>query len=280
VTKFREGLMEAGFTDGQNITVEYHSAEGQLDRLRALVAELVRRPVAVIVANGLAAQVAKAETTTVPIVFASGGDPIKLGLVTSVNRPGGNVTGVNFLLGVLGAKRLDLLRQFVPKTATIGFLVNPNTDETEAERSDVQAAARAVGQPIIMIDASSARDIETAFETFARRKAGAVVVGTGNFTFSRREPIVSQAARYALPAIYTGREAVEAGGLMSYGPSIVDDYRQAGTQAGRILKGEKAGDLPVIQSTKFEFVINLKTAKTLGLEFHPQLLGTADDVIE
>ena len=280
VAAFRQGLKAAGFVEGQNVAIEFRSAEGQNDRLPALVVDLIRRPVAVIVGNSVSALVAKPVTATVPIVFVGGGDPIAQGLVASLNRPGGNVTGVNFLAGVLGSKRLELLSQLVPKATTIGMLVNPNSVETEAERRDVQAAAQALGRPLIVLDVSSERDIETAFATFVQRGAGALLVGTGNFTFSNRERIVALAVRHGLPASYTAREAAEAGALMSYGPSIADAYRQAGVYAGRILKGDKPADLPVMQSSKFEFVINLKTAKALGLEFHPQLLATADEVIE
>jgi putative tryptophan/tyrosine transport system substrate-binding protein len=223
---------------------------------------------------------AKAATTTVPIVFAGGGDPVKQGLVASINRPGGNVTGVNFLAGVLRAKRLQLLRYLVPKATTIGVLVNPNTVETEAERRDVQAAAQEIGQQLVVLDARSARDIETAFATFVRRGASALLVGAGNFMFVHRQQIVALAARHGLPAGYIAREAVVAGALMSYGPSIADAYRHVGIYAGRILKGDKPADLPVIQASKLEFVLNLKTAKMLGLEIHPQLLATVDDVIE
>jgi ABC-type uncharacterized transport system substrate-binding protein len=280
VTAFRAGLKDAGFVEGQNVTVEYRTAENHLDRLPALAAELIRRPVAVIVGNNIAARVAKASTTTVPIVFAYGGDPVKDGFVASLNRPGGNVTGVVFIQGVLGAKRLELLRQIVPKATTIAVLVNPNSPETVSERSDVQTAAQALGQPLIIRDVSSDRDIETAFATFVQRGAGALLVGTGAFTYSRRERLVAMAARHALPAIYGLREFADAGGLMSYAASITDAYRQAGIYTGRILKGEKPADMPVMQSTKFEFVINLKTAKTLGLEVPAQLLALTDDVIE
>jgi putative ABC transport system substrate-binding protein len=280
VTAFRQGLKEAGFVEGQNIAIEFRWAENQADRLPALVTELIRRPVAVIVGNTVAAIAAKAATTAVPIVFATGGDPVRDGLVASLNRPGGNVTGVVYFATVLGAKRLELLRQLVPKATTIAMLVNPNTPNTEGERRDVQAAAQAIGQQLVILDVSSGRDIETAFAAIVQRGAGALLVGSGGFLTSYRDRVVALAARYAIPAIYAQREAVVAGGLMSYGPSSTDAYRQAGSYAGRILKGEKPGDLPVMRSTKFEFMINLKTATTLGLEFHPQLLATADEVIE
>ena len=280
VTAFRDGLKQTGFVEGQNVAIEYRYAEGRNDRLPALVADLIDRRVAVIVGNNLATRAAKAATSTVPIVFAYGGDPVLDGFVASLNRPGGNVTGVVFIEGVLGAKRLELLRQIVPKATTIAMLVNPNTAETVAERRDVQAAAQALGLQLIIRDVSSDRDIETAFATFVQRGAGALLVGTGAFTYFHRKRLVALAARHALPAIYGLREFADAGGLMSYSASITDAYRQAGIYAGRILKGEKPADLPVMQSTKFEFVINLKTAKTLGLEVPAQLLALTDDVIE
>jgi putative ABC transport system substrate-binding protein len=280
VTAFRQGLKEAGFAESQNVAVEYRSAEDHPDRLPALVAELIRRPVAVIVGNSSSALAAKAATTSVPIVFATGGDPIRDGLVGSLNRPGGNVTGINFFAGVLGAKRLELLRQFVPKTTTIGMIVTPNNPDTEAERNDVQAAAQAVGLQLITLDVRSAGDIERAFTTLIQRGVGALIVGTGAFANAHREQLVAQAARHALPTCYQTREQVESGGLMSYGASITDAYRHVGLYAGRILKGEKPADLPVMRSNKFEFVINIKTAKALGLEIPPTLLATADEVIE
>ena len=280
VTAFRVGLKETGFVEGQNVAIEYRYAEGHNDRLRALVADLIGRRVAVIVGNNLAAHAAKAATSTVPIVFAYGGDPVTDGFVASLNRPGGNVTGAVFIQGVLGAKRLELLRQIVPKATTIAVLVNPNSPETVSERSDVQAAALAIGQQLLVLDVSNDREIESAFATFVQRGAGALFVGTGAFTYSHRERIVALAARHALPASYGLREFADAGGLMSYAASITDAYRQAGIYAGRILKGEKPAGLPVMRSTKFEFVINLKTAKTLGLEVPARLLALTDDVIE
>jgi putative ABC transport system substrate-binding protein len=220
VGAFRQGLKETGFVEGQNVAIEYRYADYQTDRLPALVAELIHRPVAVIAGNLISALAAKAATTTVPIVFAAGGDPVRDGLVASLNRPGSNVTGVNFFNGELGAKRLDLLRQLVPKATTIAMLVEPNHPSTEAERGDVQAAALAIGQQLIILDVRSVRDIETAFATFVQRGAGALFVGTGPFLFSHRERVVALAARHGLPASYVRRETVVDGGLMSYGTSI------------------------------------------------------------
>jgi putative ABC transport system substrate-binding protein len=280
VTAFRQGLKDANYVEGQNVAIELRWAEGQKDRLPALAADLIRRPVAVIVGDAIAMRAAKAATTTIPIVFAAGGDPVGDGLVDNLNRPGGNVTGVHFFAGVLGAKRLGLLRELVPKAATIGMLVYPNTPNTEAERKDVQAAAQAIGQQLTILDASNDRDIDAAFATFVQRGTAALLAGSSPFMTFHRERLIALAARHALPAVYTLREFAEAGGLMSYGASIADAYRQAGIYTGRILKGEKPGELPVMRSTKFELVINLKTAKALGLDVPPAMLARADQVIE
>jgi putative ABC transport system substrate-binding protein len=276
---FRNGLKEAGLVEGQNVAVEFVWAENRFDRLEALAAEVVTRRPAVIVSNTLAAIRAKSSTTTIPIVFTTGSDPVRDGLVASLNRPGGNVTGVVFISGTLGGKRLELLRQFVPKAGTIAMLVYPGIAETDAERAEVQAAAQAIGQQIRIVEIRNAAEIETAVAA-AAAGAGALLIGTGPFMFNNHVAIVESVARHAIPAMYTTRESVEAGGLMSYGASITDAFQQAGRYAGRILKGEKPGDLPIIRSVKLEFLINLKTAKRLDLRFHPQLLATVDEVIE
>jgi putative ABC transport system substrate-binding protein len=280
VTPFRQGLREAGYVEGQNVAVEYRFANDAGAALRALAVELIQHPVAVLVGDNLAALAAKAATATVPIVFASGGDPVRNGLVASLNRPGGNVTGVSFFSGELGSKRLELLRQLAPKASAIAVLMNPNTPTTEAERRDVQAAAQAIGQPLIILEAASDKDIDNAFATISKRRPGALLVGSGTFLNARMEAIIALAARNKLPAIYYYREQVVAGGLMGYGSNLGDTYRQTGIYAGRILKGEKPADLPVMRSTKFELVINLKTAKALGLKIPDQMLALADEVIE
>ena len=280
VTAFHQGLKEAGFVDGQNVAIEYRSDEHQTDRLPLLVADLLHRQVALIVGDTPAALAAKAATTTVPIVFVTGGDPVKVGLVPSLNRPGGNVTGVSFTSVELAAKQLGLLRELRPGAARIAVLVDPKFPTTERFVSDVRAAASAIGRQLIVLEVSSDREIETAFTTLVQREAGALFWGTGWFLLSQRERVVALAARYRIPAMYLLRDYVVAGGLMSYATSITDAYRQAGVYAGRILKGEKPGDLPVMLPTKFELVINLKSAKALGLEIPDKLLALADEVIE
>ena len=277
---FDQGLKEAGFIKGQNVKIEDNFAQGQADRMHALLAALTGRPVTLIVANSVAARAAKNATTIIPIVFTTGSDPVRDGLVASLNRPGGNVTGATFLNAQLGAKRLDLLRQIMPRATTIGALINPDTPETEIERSELQTATQKLGVPFHIMEIRTVTDLEPAFGAFVQRGVAAIVCGSGAFLFAHRAPIVALAARHGIPVIYTGVETVAAGGLMSYSASISDAFRQAGVYAGRILKGEKPADLPVAQSTKFEFVINLATAKALGLDIHPQLLATADELIE
>jgi putative ABC transport system substrate-binding protein len=280
LTTFRQGLKEAGFVEGQNVAIEIHWAENQFDRLPALATEVAARRPAVIVSNTLAALRLKAATSTIPIVFTTGSDPVRDGLVTSMSRPGGNITGAVFVTGILGAKRVELLRQFVPNATKIAMLIYPGTPETEAERKDVQAGAQRIGRQVDFFEVRSAGDVETAFATFASRRVDALLIGTGPFMANNRGLLVALASRHAIPAMYANIESVEIGGLMGYGASLPDAYHQAGLYTGRILKGEKPGDLPVVQSSKFQFVINLNAAKALGLEFHPQLLATADEVIE
>ena len=277
---FRHGLKEAGFIEGENAVVEYRWAENQSDRLSSLAAELVRRPVAVIVTSGgtATALAAKAATSTIPIVFTVPEDPVRLGLVASLARPGGNATGVNFFSDELVAKRLELLRELVPAASRVAVLLNPANAGTMLQ--DVQAAARRMGVQIQAINVSTSRDIDTAFAALGRERPDALFVTGGPFLQSRRMQLALQAARHALPTSYGSREYSEIGGLMSYGASLTEAHRQAGVYAGRILKGAKPADLPVIQATKFELVINLTAARTLGLGVPPSLLARADEVIE
>ncbi|HTE76142.1 MAG TPA: ABC transporter substrate-binding protein [Xanthobacteraceae bacterium] len=280
VTAFRQGLSEAGYAEPQNVTVDFRWAEGQSDRLPALARELVHRPVDVIAALGESGPAAKAATTTIPIVFGSGGDPVEIGLVASLNRPGGNVTGATFLTAALGAKRLGLLRDLVPGVEVIALLVNPDKSVGRVQIRDVQEAAHALGQSLVILDGGSDEKIEAAFAALAPQHVRALLVGGDPFFDTRRERLVALASQYRIPAIYQFREYALAGGLMSYGTSITDMYRLVGIYVGRILKGEKPADLPVMQVTKFELVINLKTAKTLGVKISDNLLSLADEVIE
>jgi putative tryptophan/tyrosine transport system substrate-binding protein len=282
VAALRRGLAEAGYIEGQNIAIEYRWAEGHNDRLPALAADLVRRQCALIVAGGdAAAHVAKTATTTIPIVFATGEDPVKVGLVSRLNRPGGNITGISFYNSAdLESKQLEFLREVVPKAAMIGVLVNPTVAAAQSQESEAQIAARALGLRLFVVNAGSERDFDTAFASLAQQRVEALlIVGNALFT-GQRYRLVAVAARYVLPTIYPLREFVTAGGLMSYGGSLTDAYRQVGVYAGRILKGEKPADLPVTLPTKFELVINLQTAKGLGIEIPPMLLARADEVIE
>jgi ABC-type uncharacterized transport system substrate-binding protein len=281
VTAFREGLKEAGFVEGRNCAIEYRSDDNQQpDRLPALIADLLRRPVAVIVTDTPGALAAKAATTTVPIVFVTGDDPVRGGLVASLNRPLGNVTGISFTTVELAAKQLGLLHELRPGVARIAVLADPKFPTTDRFVSEVRAAASAMGRQVEVLYVGSAGEIEPAFTTLVQRTAGALLCGTGWFLVSQRERIAALAARHRIPTIYLLRDYVAAGGLMSYAASIPDAYRQAGIYAARILKGEKAGDLPVMLPTKFELVINIKTAKALGLEISDKLLALADEVIE
>lgn len=280
---FRQGLGEIGYVEGQNVELIYRWADAQYDRVPGLAGDLVRRGVAVIVATGGAgpALAAKSATATIPIVFAHGADPVLIGLVASFNRPGGNVTGVSFLTVALTAKRLELLREIVPAATSIGYLVNPaQTPIVEASMREAEIAARTLGVRLVVLNASASGDIELAFTTLVEQRIGAVLVDADPFLFAQSDHLAALAARHAVPAIYAFREAVEAGGLMTYGASLSDAYRLAGSYTGRILSGEKPAELPIQQYTKVEFIINLKTAKALGLTFPLNLLGRADEVIE
>jgi putative ABC transport system substrate-binding protein len=278
---FRQGLDEAGYVEGRNVTIEYRWAEGQYDRLPAMATELVQRQVAAIVTFPIPAAIAaKAATATIPIVFNVAGDPVKLGLVASLARPGSNATGVNSFLAELGAKQLGLLHELLPKAARIGLLVNPSNANVEGVTKDVMAAAATLGVQIDVVQASDSREIEAAFATLVRNKANALLIGSDVFFSSRRVQLATLTTRHAIPAVQNVREFAEVGGLMSYGTSLTEAFRQLGVYTGRILKGAKPADLPVVQSTKFEFVINLPTARALGIEIPPTLLARADEVIE
>jgi len=279
---FRQGLKDTGYVDGENVTIEYRWAENDIERLPLLAADLVRRQVNVIAAfaGDIPALAAKAATTTIPIVFLNGADPVKSGLVASLNRPGGNVTGISLLAGTVNAKRLDLIRELVPRVALVAVLNNPIVTEAETRLRDLQGAARTLGLRLLFQTVGSERELDAAFATIADQKAGALFVDGNPFFVSRRDQLIGLAARQMLPTMYFEREFAAAGGLMSYGTNFADAYRQAGIYIGRILKGTKPADLPILQPTKFDFVINLQTAKTLGIEVPDKLLALADEVIE
>jgi putative ABC transport system substrate-binding protein len=283
VAAFRQGLSEAGFVDNQNVKIESRFAEGNFDRLPALAADLVRHQIDVLVATGGTVTVVKAKPVvppTMPIVFAMGGDPVELGIVASLSRPGGNITGVSFLVNGLAGKSVEILHDLVPKAGVIGFLINPKDPNAESDTREAQAAADVFGQKLVLGRASTEDEIASAFTTFTRQQVAAVFVDTEPFFTQQREKIVALAAQSALPAVYQLREFVVAGGLISYGTSIASANREVGVYTGRILKGTKPADLPVMQSTRFELIINLKAAKALGIEVPPILLARADEVIE
>jgi putative ABC transport system substrate-binding protein len=282
IAGFRRGLQEVGYLDGRNVVIEYRWAEGRYDRVQALALDLVQRQVAVIVTTGgeTSAVAAKAATTTIPIVFNTGTDPVRIGLVASLARPGGNATGVNIFTTELAEKRLGLLLDVVPAAVTIAILLNPNFAPALANGREAEVAARALGKEIIVFNAASEREIDTAFDGVAQLGAHVLLVGSDPYFNSRREQIVALAARHGIPAVYEWREFAQAGGMMSYGTNLVEAYRQQGIYVGRILRGEKPADLPVIQLSKFELVLNLKTATSLGIVFPPGLLAIADEVIE
>jgi putative tryptophan/tyrosine transport system substrate-binding protein len=281
VTAFRQGLNETGYVLGRNVAIEHRWAANQLDRLPLFVTELVHRPVSVIAAFGTApAQAAKAVSTTIPIVFLTADDPVKVGLVASLNRPGANITGVSFVSAMLGAKRLELLRTLRPKTDVIAVLVDPNSAESQNQSRGVEEAARALGQQVVILSAATASEIDTAFATLVQRGVGSLLVSGSPTYGTQRHQLVALCARHSLPALFSTREYTAAGGLISYGASISDSYRQAAIYVGRILKGDRPSDLPVLQPTKFELVINLRTAKTLGQDIPDKLIALADEVIE
>jgi putative tryptophan/tyrosine transport system substrate-binding protein len=282
VAAFREGLAEIGYVDGRNAAIEFRWAQGQFDRLPALAAELVRRPVTVLAAVGghQTPRAAQAATNAIPIVFGIGEDPVKEGLVPNLNRPGANVTGATFFTALLGAKRLGLLRDLVPKAEVVGLLVNQNTSQGQGQIRDVQQAAHDLGQRLVILNGGSDEDIDAAFASLARQGVAALLVGADPYFDPRRDRLIGLVAQHRVPAIYQFRDYALAGGLMSYGASITDLYRQVGVYVGRVLKGEKPADLPVLQPTKFETVINLKTAKVLGVKISDNLLSLADEVIE
>jgi len=281
IASFGHGLSETGYAVGRDVTVEARMAEGEYDRLPALAADLVGRRVGLIAALApQAAFAAKAATTTIPIVFVGGLDPVQAGLVASLNRPGGNVTGVTFIGASLGAKRLELARELVPNVAVIALLTHPNSPDASEELRDLNTAAKSIGQELLVVSATSDRDFEAAFASIVRHRAGALLIGQDPFLFQAGGQLVALAARHRIPAIYGNNELVPAGALISYGASLPDAWRLAGVYAGRILKGAKPGDLPVVQPTKFELVINLQTARALGLDVPPTVLARADEVIE
>ena len=278
---FLEGLKEAGYVEGQNVTIEYRWAEGHYDRLPALAADLVRRQVTVIVAGGtLAAKIAKRSTTNIPVVFTSGEDPVEAGLVDSISRPKGNLTGVTSISPMTAAKRLELTRELLPRYRAVAMIINPNYPGADAQMAEMDAAGRAIGMQIWRVTASSEHEIDAAFATVHERSVDASVVGVDGFFITQRHQFAALSTRYAMPAIYPFSDFVRAGGLVSYGASISGDYRQAGVYTGRFLKGANPSDLPIMQPTVFELVINLKTAKALGLTVPPSLLARADEVIE
>jgi putative tryptophan/tyrosine transport system substrate-binding protein len=282
VAAFRQGLAEAGYVEGQNVDIAFRWAEGQYDRLPTLVADLTRRQVAVIFATGgnPPAFAAKAGTTTIPIVFITGSDPVQIGLVASLHHPGGNVTGVSLFTSLLVAKRLELLREFLPAATTIAFLVNPSNSNAEPDTKVARTAARTLGQQLVVVSADTENGIDAAFATVIQQRADALLVNTDAFFLAQRKQLVALAARHSLPTIHDLREFTAAGGLVSYGTSLAEAYRRAGSYVGKILKGEKPADLPIVQPIKFDLVINLKTAKALGFEIPTNLLARADEVIE